>query len=83
MVREAGILKSLIIIFSGLEFSYYFTDINSDKLFYSVLCPLGMLISIFSFLIWVSLLGGNSSGDSGSGFSSSSNDCGDDGGCGD
>ena len=83
MVREAGILKSLIIIFSGLAFSYYFTDISSDKLFYSVLCPLGLLISIFSFLIWVSLLGGNSSGDSGSGFNSPSNDCGDDGDGGD
>lgn len=34
-------------------------------------------------LIWISLLGGNSSADSGSGFSSPSNDCGDYGDCGD
>jgi uncharacterized membrane protein YgcG len=81
-------LKSLIIILTGLAFSFYFSDIRAENSFYSVICPIGIFIFLFSFLIWNALRnsygnGGNSSGDSGGGFSSSGGDCGGDGGCGD
>ena len=81
-------MKALLFILAGLLGSYYFTDIRSENSFYSVLCPVGVFLFLLLLMLWVAQRKAagardHSSGDSGAGFISPSNDCSDDGGCGD
>ena len=54
MIDKEGELISWVILLSGLVTSFYFVDLNSSSLTYSVLAPFGFLI--FSIALGLKLV---------------------------
>jgi|SaaInlStandDraft_4_1057021.scaffolds.fasta_scaffold63167_1 hypothetical protein len=51
-------MKSLIIILLGLSISWYFTDLSSDSSRQNMLAPIGVIMFLISFAIWLVLKAG-------------------------